>query len=145
MAGGKSKNKAKSASATPAQYQGVEYEEEGGETDVEDHEDEEVSTVSLQKEVKDLSVKLSQVLGAVAKLTKQVNAPSILQEAAGADSAPGSVSGDSLSSDTTVPVYSGDRLALCVGEADRNHENDPKLRHLSHQWNQVCRGFPLRF
>ena len=137
MAGGKSKNKAKSASATPAQYQGVEYEEEGGETDVEDHEDEEVSTVSLQKEVKDLSAKLSQVLGTVAKLTKQVNAPSILQEAAGADSAPGSVSGDSLSSDTTVPVYSGDRLALCVGEADRNLENDPKLRHLSHQWNQV--------
>ena len=107
MTGGKSKNKAKSASVTPAQHQGVEYEEEGGETDVEDHEDEEVSTVSLQKEVKDLSVKLSQVLGAVAKLTKQVNAPSILQEAAGADSGPDSVSGDSLSSDTTVPVYSG--------------------------------------
>ena len=46
-------------------------------------------------------------------------------------------SGLSLSSDTTVPVYSGDRLALCVGEADRNLENDPTLRHLSHQWNQV--------
>ena len=137
MAGGKSKSKAKSSPAAHAQHQEVEYDEEGGETDVEDQEDEEVSTVSLQKEVKDLSAKLSQVLGAVAKLTQQVNAPSILHEAAGVDSAPGSVSGDSLSSDTTVPVYSGDRLALCVGEADRNLENDPKLRHLSHQWNQV--------
>ena len=55
MSGGKSKNKAKSAPVTPAQHQEVEYEEEGGETDVEDQEDEEVSTVSLQKEVKDLS------------------------------------------------------------------------------------------
>jgi hypothetical protein len=55
----------------------------------------------------------------------------------GADSALVSVSGDSLSSDTTVPVYSGDRLALCVEETDRNLENDPELRHLSHQWNQV--------
>ena len=81
MTGGKSKNKAKSASDTPAQHQEVEYEEEGGETDVEDHEDEEVSTVSLQKEVKDLFGKLSQVLGEVVKLTKEVNAPSILQEA----------------------------------------------------------------
>ena len=118
---------------TPAQLQ----EEDEGESDVEDQDDGEGPTVSLHKEVKDLSAKLNQVLGAVAKLTKQVNAPSILQEAAGADSAPGSVSGDSLSSDTTVPVYSGDRLALCVGEADRNLENDPNLRHLSHQWNQV--------
>jgi hypothetical protein len=137
MAGGKNKNKEKSAPATPAQHQEVEYEEEGGETDVEDQEDEEISTVSLQKEVKYLSAKLSQVLGAVAKLTKQVNAPRILQEATGADSDPDSVSGDSWSSDTTVPVYSGDRLALCVGEVDRNLENDPKLHHLSHQWNQV--------
>ena len=120
MVGRKSKNKAKSATVTPAHHQEVEYEEEGGETDVEDQEDEEVSTVSLQKEVKDLSTKFNQVLGAVAKLTKQVNAPSILQEKAGADSAPDSVSGDSWSSDTTVPVYSGDRLALCVGETDRN-------------------------
>ena len=99
---------------------------------MEDQEDEEVSTVSLQKEVKDLSTKLIQVLGVVAKLTKPVNGPSILQEAAGADSDPGSVSGDSWSSDTTVPVYSGDRLALCVGETDRNLENDPKFRHLSY-------------
>ena len=127
MAGGKSKTKAKSAPVTPAQHQEVEYEEEGDETDVEDQEDEEVSTVSLQKEVKDLSAKLSQVLGVVVKLATQVNASSILQEAAGADSTPDSVSGDSLSSDTTVPVYSGDRLALCVGEVDRNLENDPKL------------------
>ena len=80
------------------------------------------SSVSLQKEVKDLSTKLSQLLGAEAKWTKQVNVASILQQAAGADSSPDSVSGDcdSLSSDTTVPVYSGDHLALCVGETDRN-------------------------
>ncbi len=115
MTGGKSKNKTTSAPATPAQYQEVEYEEEGGETDVEDQEDEEVSTVSLQKEVKDLSSKLSQVFGVVAKLTKQVNAPSILQEAAGADSVPDSVSGDSLSSDTTVRVYSCECIAVFVG------------------------------
>ena len=57
----------------------MEQEEEGEETGVEDQEDEEVSTVSLQKEVKDLSAKLSQVLGAVAKLTKQVNARGRLQ------------------------------------------------------------------
>ena len=42
MTGGKSKNKAKSATVTPAHHQEVEYEEEGGETDVEDQEDEEV-------------------------------------------------------------------------------------------------------
>ncbi len=48
-----------------------------------------------QKEVKDLSVKLNQVLGAVTKLTKQ----------------------------TSVPVYSGDRLALCVGEVDKKEKN----------------------
>jgi hypothetical protein len=86
MEEGNKKNKAKSAPVTPAQHQEVECEEEGGETNVEDQEDEEVSTVSLQKEVKDLSDKLSQVLGTVAKLTKQVNTPSILQEADGADS-----------------------------------------------------------
>ncbi len=34
-------------------------------------------------------------------------------------------------------MYSGDRLALCVGEADINLENDPQFRHLSHQWNQA--------
>ena len=106
MVGGKSKNKDKLVPTTPAQLQ----EEDEGESDVEDQDDGEGPTVSLHKEVKDLSAKLNQVLGAVAKLTKQVNAPSILQEAAGADSAPDSVSGDSLSSDTTVPVYSGDRL-----------------------------------
>jgi hypothetical protein len=53
------------------------------------------SVVSLQQEVKDLAAKLNQVLGAVAKLTKQVNTPSVLQEAAGAQSAPGK-SGDSI-------------------------------------------------
>ena len=116
MAGGKSKNKVRSAPDTPAQHQEVEHEEEGEETDVEDQEDEEVSTVSLQKDVKDLSTKLSQVFGVVTTLTKQVNAPSILQEATGANSGPVSVSGDSWSSDTTVAVYSGDRLVLCVGD-----------------------------
>jgi len=70
MTGGKSKKKAESVPVTPVQHQEVEYEEEGGETDVEDQEDEEISTVSLQKEVKDLSAKLNQVLGAVANLTK---------------------------------------------------------------------------
>jgi hypothetical protein len=42
MTGGKSKTKAKSAPDTPAQYQGVEYEEEGDETDVDDQVDEEI-------------------------------------------------------------------------------------------------------
>ncbi len=50
------------------------------------------------QEVRDLSAKLNQVLGTVATLTKQVNTPSILQEATGAQSAPDSVSGDSISS-----------------------------------------------
>ena len=34
-------------------------------------------------------------------------------------------------------MYSGDRLALCVGETDINLEHDPQFRHLSHQWNQA--------
>ena len=108
----KSKSKARSAAASPEQHQEVDFEEEGEEAEEEDQQDEQASTGSLQKEVKDLSAKLNQVLGAVAKLAKQVNTPSILQEAAGAQSAPGSVSGDSLSSESTVPVYSGERLAL---------------------------------
>jgi hypothetical protein len=97
---------------TPEQYQEVDFEEEGEEVDEDDQQDEKTSAVSLQKEVKDLSAKLNQVLGTVVKLTKQVNAPSILQEAAVAQSAPGSVSGDSISSESAVPVYSGERLAL---------------------------------
>ena len=133
----KSKSKARSAAASPEQHQEVDFEEEGEEAEAEDQQDEQASTGSLRKEVKALSAQLNQVLGAVAKLTKQVNAPSILQEAAGAQSAPGSVSGDSLSSESTVPVYSGERLALCVGEADINLEHDPQFRHLSHQWNQA--------
>ena len=133
----RSKSKARSAAASPAQHQEVDSEEEGEEAEAEDQQDEQASTGSLRKEVKALSAQLNQVLGAVAKLTKQVNAPSILQEAAGAQSAPGSVSGDSLSSESTVPVYSGERLALCVGEADINLEHDPQFRHLSHQWNQA--------
>ena len=74
-------------------HQEVEHEEEGGETS----EDEKDSTVSPKKEVKDLSTKLNQVFGAVEKLTKQGGAPSILQEAASVQSAPVSVSGDSIS------------------------------------------------
>jgi hypothetical protein len=82
MAGGKSRNKDRSP-ATPAQYQEVDFEEEGEESDAEDQQNEKASTVSLQQEVRDLSTKLNQVLGVVATLTKQVNTPSILQEAAG--------------------------------------------------------------
>jgi hypothetical protein len=115
----------------------VDLHEEGDETGVEDQQDEQVSTVSLQKEVKDLSAKLNQVLGTVANLTKQTSSSSILQEAAGVQSAPGRVSGDNNLSESEVPVYSGDRLALCVGEADINLEHDPQFRHLSHQWNQT--------
>jgi hypothetical protein len=94
MPGGKSRNKARSVPATPEHHQEVDFEEEGEEADVEDQHNAKASTVSLQHEVRDLSTKLNQVLGAVAILTKQVNTPSILQEAAGAQSAPGSVSGD---------------------------------------------------
>jgi hypothetical protein len=54
--------------------------EEGGEEEEEEHQQDEQGSGSLQKEVKDLSAKLNQVLGAVAKLTKQVNAPSILRK-----------------------------------------------------------------
>jgi hypothetical protein len=60
----------------------VDFEEEGEEADAEDQQDKKDSAVYLQQEVRDLSVKLNQVLGTVVKLTKQVNAPSILQEAA---------------------------------------------------------------
>jgi hypothetical protein len=55
--------------------------EEGDEAGAEDHQDEQVSSVSLQKEVKDLSVQLNQVLDTVEKLTKQTSAPGLLQEA----------------------------------------------------------------
>jgi hypothetical protein len=103
--------------ATPEQCQEVAHEEKSGGSDVGDQEDE---NDSLKKEVKDLSVKLNQVISVVAKLTQQTSAPGILQEGAGAQSAPGSVIGDSISSESEVPVYSGDRLALCVGEADTN-------------------------
>jgi hypothetical protein len=58
---------------------------------VEDQEDEQDS---LKKEVKDFS-KLNQVLGVVAKLTKQTSDPDILQETDCVQSAPVIVSGDS--------------------------------------------------
>jgi hypothetical protein len=83
MSGGKSKNKARSVPDTPEQHQELDFEVEGDEADEEDQQNAEASTVSLQQEVRDLSAKLNQVLGAVATLAKQVNAPSILQEAAG--------------------------------------------------------------
>jgi hypothetical protein len=40
-----------------------------------------------------------------------------------------SVSGDSISSESVVPVYSGECLALCVVESDINLEHDPQFRH----------------
>ncbi len=86
MSGGKSRNKARSVPTTPEQHQEVDFEEEGEEADAEDQQNEKDSTVSLQQEVRDLSAKLNQVIGEVATLTKQVNAPSILQNAAGAQS-----------------------------------------------------------
>jgi hypothetical protein len=91
---GWSKNKARSVPTTPEQHQDVDLHEDGDEAGEEDHQDEQVSTVSLQKEVKDLSAKLNRVLGEVQKLTKQTSVPGILQEAAcfpGAQSAPVSV------------------------------------------------------
>ena len=63
---GRIKNKTRSAPVTPEQHQEVDFDEEGEETGVEDQQDEQVSVVSLQKEVKDLSTKLNQVLGTVA-------------------------------------------------------------------------------
>jgi hypothetical protein len=77
--GGRRKTKARSAPATPDQHQEVDS-EEGGEEEEEEHQQDEQGSGSLQKEVKDLSAKLNQVLGAVAKLTKQVNTPSILRK-----------------------------------------------------------------
>ncbi len=70
MPGGKNKNKSRSVPATPEQHQEVDFEEEAEEADAEDQQDEKVSVVSLQQEVRHLSSKLNQVLGAVTKLTK---------------------------------------------------------------------------
>ena len=55
MVGGKSKSKDKLVPTTPAQLQ----EEDEGESDVEDQDDGEGPTVSLHKEVKDLSARKS--------------------------------------------------------------------------------------
>ncbi len=117
MTVGRSRSKATLVPATPEQRQEVTHEEESGGSDVGDQEDE---NDFLKKEVNDLTVKLNQVISAVAKLTQQTSVLGILQEASDAQSAPGSVSGDSISSESAVPVYSGVRLALCVGEADIN-------------------------
>jgi hypothetical protein len=113
MTGGRRKSKATSVPVIPERYQEMGHKEESGGSDVGDQEDEQDS---LKKEVNDLSVKLNQVISEVAKLTKQTNVPDILQEAAGAQSTPDNVSGDNISSESEVPVYSGDRFALCVGE-----------------------------
>jgi hypothetical protein len=59
----------------------------------------------LKKEVKDLSVKLNQVIGEVAKLTKQTSVPGILQEVACTRSTLDSLSGHINSSESVVPVY----------------------------------------
>jgi hypothetical protein len=66
MPGGKSRNKARLVPATPEQNQEVDFDEEGEEADAEDQHNAKAPTVSLQKEVRDLSAKLNQVLGAVA-------------------------------------------------------------------------------
>ena len=99
MVGGKSKNKSRSPPTTP-EHQEVEFEEEGEETEVEDQQDKQVSTVFLQHQVNNLDTKINQVLAALGKLTKQTDATGILQDAAGAQSAPGSVSGESISSES---------------------------------------------
>ena len=127
MAGGRKK-------AAPATPEHQESGEEGEESEVEDQQD---STVFLQKRVDNLDAKINKVLADLGKLTKETSTPGILQEAAGAQSAPGSVSGESISSESALPVYSGDRLALVVGDADLNLEHDPNFRHLSNQWNQA--------
>jgi hypothetical protein len=144
MTVGRSRSKATSVPATPEQCQEVAHEEESGGSDVGDQEDE---NDSLKKKVKDLSVKLNQVISAVAKLTQQTSVPGILQEAAGAQSTPGSVSGDSISSESAVPVYSGVRLALCVGEADINlkqlcakHQIDTSSRKQKETHNSMHRA-----
>jgi hypothetical protein len=62
MAVGRSRSKATSVSVTPEQRQEVTHEEESGGSDVGDQEDE---NDSLKKEVKDLSVKLNQVISVV--------------------------------------------------------------------------------
>ncbi len=67
MAVGRSRSKTTSVPATPEQRQEVVHEEESGGSDVGDQEDE---NDSLKKEVKDLSVKLNQVISAVEKLTQ---------------------------------------------------------------------------
>ena len=110
MAGGRKK-------AAPATPEHQESGEEGEESEVEVQQD---STVSLQKRVDNLDVKINKVLAALATLTKETSAPGILQEAVGEQSTQGSVSGESISSESALPVYSGDRLALVVGDADLN-------------------------
>jgi hypothetical protein len=47
-------------------------------------------------------------------LTTQTSAPDIFQEEAGAQSAPDRVSGDSNSSESVVPVYSGEGISRSI-------------------------------
>ena len=92
MTGGRKK----AATATP-QHQ--ESGEEGEESEVEDQQD---STVFLQKRVDNLDAKINKVLAVLGTLTKD----SSLQEAAVAQSTPVSVSGESNSVESALPVYS---------------------------------------
>ena len=43
------------------------------------------------------------------------------------------------SSESTVPVYSGDRLELCAGEVDINLQHDPQFHHLSQVFERALR------
>jgi len=93
MTGGRKKT----ATDTP-QHQ--ESGEEGEESEVEDQQD---STVFLQKRVDNLDTKINKVLTVLGTLTKDSSASGILQEAAGVQSTPGSVSCESISAESVLP------------------------------------------
>ena len=133
MAGGRKK----AAPATP-EHQEVESGEEGEETEVEDQQD---STVFLHQRVDNLDTKINKVLAALGKLTTASSAPGILQEAADAQSTQGSVSGESISSESALPVYSDDRLALVVEEGSKSVK--PSDRHKANLLSSVSRTILL--
>jgi hypothetical protein len=116
MGGGRIKSKTTSTPDTPEHHQEVRHEGESGGSDVENKNQEDEKD-SLKKEVKDLSTKLNQLFGVVERLTRKTSVPDIFQEEVGASSVVDNVSGDSNSSESVVPVYSDDHLALCTGEA----------------------------
>ena len=76
-----------------------------------------------------MSTKLNQLFGVVERLTRKTSVPDIFQEEVGASSVVDNVSGDSNSSESVVPVYSDDHLALYTGETVINLEHDPQFRH----------------